>query len=443
MSELSVRSLIDTAMQKTQAKSQLSGLDDIGFALQPKSSARVMVIDDDGNFLKVTGLTLAQLGYSQVECHECGAAALNSITVNGATPDVIILDLNMPKMDGVEVLRHLGERQFAGDIIVLSGVDAQTLRVAESLARAHKLRVIGTHIKPVSCEQLADSLKARLNHRTDSSQRPRAIYSAERVATAIRCGELVNYYQPKVEMISGKVVGVETLVRWNHPTDGIVFPDQFIPVAEASGVIRELTRRVVTDAFAQARIWHDAEMPDAGRPLSVSINVTMDDLASLDFADFVIQEARSAGVPAASIVLELTESRLLLNLVNVLDVLARLRLQRFGLSIDDFGTGHSSLVQLRDLPFDELKIDRSFTRNAWKDQRLKAFFQSNVDLARGLGLSSVAEGVEGIDDFEYVQQTGCTLSQGYFISRPMAASAFFGWLESWRLRREPLFSKCA
>ena len=153
-------------------------------------------------------------------------------------------------------------------------------------------------------------------------------------------------------LATGTVAGVETLVGWRHPQDGLLFPDQFIAMEEEHGLIDALTRAVLTDALRQARLWQDA-----GLSLHVAVNVSMDSLAALEFPDFVAREVAKAGVPLMSLVLEVTDSRLMKDLLAPLDILARLRLKRIGLSIDDFGTGHSSLAQLRDIPFDELKMD--------------------------------------------------------------------------------------
>ncbi len=393
------------------------------------SACRIMVIDDDEFVLKVMGCMLTDLGYPNFECFDQGAAALAAIDSGVFSPEVLLLDLNMPSMDGIEVLRALGEQKYPGNLILLSGEDQATLRAAEALARAHKLRVVGAQVKPLSREQLTQLLAQHSKRADVTTARLRTRYSSEEVATAIHEGQLVNYYQPKVDAASGRVVGVETLVRWNHPTDGLVGPDQFIPIAEASGLIRELTRTVVMSALTQAKRWQDS-----GSQLRIAINVSMDDLSSIEFADFLISQSERLQVRPESVMLELTESQLVPNLVAVLDVLTRLRLHRFGLSIDDFGTGHSSLVQLRDLPFDELKIDRSFTHKAWKDQRLHAFFQSSVDLARMLGLSAVAEGVEDAHDLECARSAGCALCQGYFIAKPMPAESIEPWLDEWGVR---------
>jgi EAL domain-containing protein (putative c-di-GMP-specific phosphodiesterase class I) len=238
---------------------------------------------------------------------------------------------------------------------------------------------------------------------------------------------LENHYQPKVALSSGALIGVETLVRWRHPKDGLVFPDQFISTAEEHGIIEQLTRAVLVSALRQARLWNDA-----GLRLHVSVNVSMDNLAALEFPDFVVHEADAAGVPVSSLVLEVTESRLMRDPLAALDILTRLRLKRIRLSIDDFGTGHSSLAQLRDIPFDELKVDRGFVHGAWGDDSLRAIVEASLNLAQKLGMTTVAEGIEDQADWDYLQSCGCDLAQGYFIAKPMRGPDLTRWLVSWQ-----------
>jgi len=213
----------------------------------------------------------------------------------------------------------------------------------------------------------------------------------------------------------------------------MVYPDQFIGVAEAHGLIDDLTRVVLRNALAQARAWRDA-----GLALRVAVNLSMDNLSTPSFADFVAEQAAETGVAPADMVLEVTESRLMADLRAPLEIMTRLRLKRFRLSIDDFGTGHSSLVQLRDMPFDELKIDRSFVHRAHADMTLRAIFEASVKLARQLDMEIVAEGVEDRDDWDFLRHAQCDLAQGYFIARPMPAADLPGWMETWEGRRREL-----
>jgi EAL domain-containing protein (putative c-di-GMP-specific phosphodiesterase class I) len=186
---------------------------------------------------------------------------------------------------------------------------------------------------------------------------------------------------------------------------------------------------VLTDALAQARLWQDA-----GMAFHVAVNVSMANLKALDFPDLVAGLAASAGVLPQSVVLEVTESRLMDDLGVVLEILMRLRLKRFRLSIDDFGTGHSSMSQLRDIPFDELKIDQGFVHGAYSNERVRAIYNASLSLARQLGMEIIAEGVEDRDDWNFICQTGCEIAQGYFIAKPMPAADLPAWMEAWQER---------
>jgi EAL domain-containing protein (putative c-di-GMP-specific phosphodiesterase class I) len=258
-------------------------------------------------------------------------------------------------------------------------------------------------------------------------------YAPAELERALAAGELVNHYQPKVALATGELVGVEVLVRWQHPTAGLVFPDEFIATTEEHGLIDELTRAVLAAALRQGRLWHDA-----GLDLQLAVNVSMDNLAALDFPDVVARLAGEAGVALSRVVLEVTESRLMKDLRAPLDILTRLRLKRIGLSIDDFGTGHSSLAQLRDIPFDELKLDRSFVNGASGDPALRAIVEATLQMARQLGMKSVAEGVEEPADWELLRTLGCDVAQGYLIARPMPGSELPAWWQAWQPRRVEL-----
>ncbi len=394
-----------------------------------RSAVTILALDDEPFMLKLLARMLANMGFTSVTLCDNGDAALAQIDDVGARPNLILLDLNMPGMDGIEFVRHLVERNYSGSLILISGEDERMLQTAEKLVQAHKIQVLGHLHKPVKPEMLSALLEKWTPPTAGNLPAAKKIYGADELRAAIDSGQLVNYYQPKVAVASGEVVGVETLVRWRHPVDGLVFPDQFISVAEAHGLINDLTRMVLTGALAQAKAWRQA-----GLTLRVAVNISMDNLASLDFVDFVVELTTREGVPPQGVVLEVTESRLMQDTRAPLEILTRLRLKRFRLSIDDFGTGHSSLAQLRDIPFDELKIDQGFVHRAWSNETLRAMYDASLALARQLGMEVVAEGVEDRNDWDLLQRTGCDLAQGSFISAPMPAADFPGWLEDWQER---------
>ena len=395
-----------------------------------KSAVRMLVVDDDPFILKLHEHTLANLGYTSVTTCDSAARALETIRHAATPPDVILLDLNMPEMDGIEFLRCLVRRDYSGSIILLSGEDERVLQTAEKLVQAHQITMLGHMRKPVKQDELGNLLQ---KWSPKSGTRPLSaskIYSAAHVRSAIFGSELVNHYQPMVSLSTGQLVGMETLVRWKHPRDGMVFPDQFIGVAEQHGLIRDLTRVVIVSALAQASAWKAT----SGLALHTTINVSMDDIGSLDFADYVATQAAMVGVSPHQVTLEVTESQLIRDRRVAFDVLTRLRLKRFRISIDDFGTGHASLAQLRDIPFDELKVDRGFVHGAWSDRTQRAIFNMSVILARQLKMGIVAEGVEDRADWDFVRRSGCDMAQGYFIAKPMPAEDLRDWIKDWEVR---------
>lgn len=392
-----------------------------------KSAVRVLVLDDEPFMLKLLGHMLAKQGYTQVTTCDSGHRALDLLDGPNYAADLVLCDLGMPEMDGIEFVRKLVERRYTGSLILVSGEDDRVLQTAEKLVQAHRITVLGRLHKPPTQEGLAALLEKWSPPSRAGPRAAKKSYGADEVRAAITNGELVNYYQPQVVVATGEVVGVETLVRWRHPVDGMVFPDQFIGVAEAHGLIDDLTRVVLASALAQVKAWHGA-----GLVLRVSVNVSMDNLAFLDFPDFVAGQAAAADVSPKHVVLEVTESRLMNDLRAPLEILTRLRLKRFGLSIDDFGTGHSSLAQLRDIPFDELKVDGSFVHGAWANDTIRAIYEANLSLARQLNMDVVAEGVEDRADWDFLRRTGCHLAQGYFIAKPMPAADLPGWMAGWQ-----------
>ncbi|MFQ3235395.1 MAG: EAL domain-containing protein (putative c-di-GMP-specific phosphodiesterase class I) [Paraglaciecola sp.] len=387
---------------------------------------RILILDDEFFLLKLLKHMLTSLGFNEVTTYDNGESALASLDSSNHQPDLILLDLNMPEMDGIEFVRHLVGKSYTGSIILVSGEDTRMLQTAERLVKAHEIPILGYLQKPINPQELSTLLDRWKPSNYVSPQLVKKIYATEEVRAAIVNHELVNYYQPKVDVASGKVMGVESLVRWCHPQDGMIFPDQFIGVAEDNGLINDLTREVMHEAFSQTRIWRDA-----GLGLHVALNISMENLVSLEFADYVTMAAAKASIIPDDIVLEITESRLMKNLSTPLEILTRLRLNRFHLSIDDFGTGHSSLIQLLDLPFNELKVDKSFVNGVASKQTLRSIYNASLGLAKQLGMKSVAEGVETQADWDFIHRSDCDLAQGYFIAKPMPADEIHNWIIRW------------
>ena len=233
---------------------------------------------------------------------------------------------------------------------------------------------------------------------------------------ALREGQFELHYQPKFDNRVGRVSAVEALVRWRHPTRGLLFPDKFIPFVERIGRTGQLTHWVLAEGVGQCGRWRRS-----GISLEVAVNVSAPDLEDLGLPDRALALCRDASVDASMITFELTESMAMRQPTDSLDVLTRLRLKGFHLSIDDFGTGYSSLIRLRRLPLSELKIDRSFVMQMLIDPDCRSIVEVVVLLARKLGLQSVAEGVETRAALSALAEMGCDMAQGYYLSKPVPA----------------------
>ena len=360
--------------------------------MQNAADIKILILDDDHFMLRLLTRMLINKGYTSVSSCDNGADALKKTEIADTCPDLILLDLNMPDMDGIEFVRYLVDRQYKGNLILVSGEDERMLQTAEKLVHAHKIPMLGYLHKPVNPGQLFELIEnwpSLTSTKKISSKKK--IYTVEEIQAAISNHELVNYYQPKVAVATGEIISVETLVRWHHPNDGLILPNQFIAIAEQNDLIRDLTCLVLVNALSQAKKWQQS-----GQELNIAINVSMDNLASLDFQDLVVNLVKENNLSPQKVILEVTESQLMGPDKRIpLEILTRLRLKRFHLSIDDFGTGHSSMTQLRDIPFDELKIDQSFVHRAWTDETLRAMYDASLSIAKQLNMVVVAEGVEG------------------------------------------------
>jgi diguanylate cyclase (GGDEF)-like protein len=256
-------------------------------------------------------------------------------------------------------------------------------------------------------------------------------HSADRVALAgelrqaIDEGQLVLFYQPTIDCATRRIKGVEALVRWQHPRRGLISPDQFIPLAEESGVINALTHFVLDAALLQCRRWLDA-----GIDLTVSVNLSMRNLHDPQLPETIGRMLADAGVEPERLNLEITESTIMADPERALAVLQELRALGVRMAIDDFGTGYSSMSYLKGLAVDALKIDKSFVQNLASDRSDRAIVRSTVELAHNLGLQVVAEGVEDTISYEQLARLGCDLAQGYYMGRPMPVADLEQWLEA-------------
>jgi EAL domain-containing protein (putative c-di-GMP-specific phosphodiesterase class I) len=288
------------------------------------------------------------------------------------------------------------------------GTDAKVLlRHADVAMYAAKRAGIGYSV--YSCEQ-------------DTNDPDRLTLIGE-LRAAIGSDELVLHYQPKLSLLTGRCDQVEALVRWQHPQRGLVPPDHFIPLAEQTGLIKSLTRWVLTEAIRQIRAWLDS-----GLNITIAVNLSMRNLHDPELVDLVTQLLQARGVSPAMLKVEVTESAVMTDPKRALDCLARLRAIGVEVAIDDFGTGQSSLSYLKQMPIEEIKLDRSFVTDMGTDKNDFSIVRSTIELAHNLGLRVIAEGVENQATWDLLVELGCDLAQGYHMSRPLTEPSLRLWL---------------
>ena len=384
---------------------------------------KLLVIDDQADLCEFISEAAASMGF---EARAVTDPDTFRRAVHEFQPTVVVLDLQMPGADGIELLRYLGERGSKAQVLVASGMDQRVLATAQQLGRAQGLNMLGALQKPIMLADLEAVLRQCL--RTDTP------ISVAALTAALDRRELVVHYQPKATRVApGRwvVEGVEALARWEHPTLGFVSPVRFIALAEKNALIRRLTEQVLEIALAQCRTW-DA----AGLHLSVAVNLSPQLLNDLSFPDQVARMAAQVGADARRVIFEVTESAAMFDPGTTMDVLTRMRVKNFGLSIDDFGTGYSSLKQLYLMPFSELKIDTSFVRDIFAHEDARTMVETMILLAHKLRLTACAEGVESQEVLDFLDAAACDRAQGYFIGRPMPGADLESCVREWNAKQK-------
>ena len=382
---------------------------------------RLLVMDDDADVGAFFGQVGEDLGF---EVRILADTDRFAPTVMEFSPTVILLDLQMPGKDGIELLRELATLDRNPKVLIASGLDSRVLTTAQELGTSMGVDVAGAFCKPIALDEL-EVLLVRLKSQTK-------IITANHLRQAIEQGQLVVHYLPKATLKSpGRwiVEGAEALVRWEHPEYGLLYPKDFIKLAEESGLIVEVTDFVFRASMEQARVWFAK-----GLYMELGVNLSAQFLSDLGFPDRLLTLVRENNLDPSMLTLELTETAAMNDPSVALDILARLRVKNINVCLDDFGTGASSLTHLYRMPFSEVKLDNQFTNDMRLREDARALVEGLIYLAHKLKMRACAEGVEDEGTLEMLEAMNCDKVQGHLIGAAVRAKDLEGIVERWNNR---------
>jgi EAL domain-containing protein (putative c-di-GMP-specific phosphodiesterase class I) len=392
------------------------------------TASNLLVIDDDADIVELVTAASEAMG---IPCRSTTDAGELACLLD---PDVslILLDLMMPGMDGIEVLRLLAKLECRASIVLMSGISKRVIDTAEKLAGALGLKIVGHLQKPFRVAELEVFLRGQIPHKGKEAvkQTAQIEFSVNELRDGIWNDQFVLYYQPQIDLRNGKVDGLEALARWEHPELGLLFPDSFIARLEALQLINEFGWRIADRGLSEIQQF----AVNGGLPPRIALNVSVQSLRDLKFPDTFVSLAERHRVPVSTIMVEITESVLMNDPSYVLDVLARLRMKNVQLSIDDFGTGYAMMQHLVNIPATELKIDRVFIQNMHSNDSDRILVEKTIELGHDLGMAVTAEGVETEAQLHFLEQKGCDRAQGYLFTRPLPPRQMTEWLSSYQPR---------
>ncbi|MDP2570610.1 EAL domain-containing response regulator [Vibrio penaeicida] len=386
----------------------------------------VLIIEDHDFQRKFLHLQLEKAGLNHISSVSCGTEALVYIAKHH--PNLLICDLNMPTMDGIELLQKLGEENYQGEIIISSAQNEIVINSAEKMCQQYGLNLIGLMEKPVTSEKLSFLLNTSVQDSSKTSPESISVSVTEKsILKGIANNEFELYYQPLVSFKTGEWLESETLIRWNHPEYGVLTPYFFLDKVQELGLLHPIALQTLNQAI------RDLPNTEFRR---FAFNITANELMNDEFTQHLFTLIDERTLSASSIRLELTESDIIQNLGKALASATRICMKGVALAIDDFGTGYSSLKLLEELPFSELKLDVDFVRNVNNSNVSRAIVEASLFLAERLNFNTVAEGIEDKSLWSCLQglsgENG--LAQGYFIARPMPVSHLNEWHKNWKKR---------
>lgn len=392
----------------------------------PCRDLRLLVVEDHEFQRRMLMELLRGLGADAVFGAEDGQSALQVLRDPSRRIDIIISDLDMPGMDGMEFIRHLSETGARASLILSSALEQDLLSSVANMAVAYKVNLLGVIGKPVTAAKLVPLLEAHRQSRRAPAGAD-AEFALDEIAEAWTHNEFEVRFEPKIHLGTGRVHGMHASARWRHPVRGVLRPEVFMPSIRARGLNDDFVWMTVQKTAAACKAWQAR-----GIELVASVNIAFDSLTDTDIAARVRETATREGIEPRSMVLSVAEQSVDTVQPKALENLARLRKDGFGLAIDDFGAGPMAVERLSLVAFTELKILSSYVSGADRDETVRAGLAVGLEAASQLKLITVADGIRSKEEWRLLHEWGCHLGQGPFISDPLEADAVPGWLSRWR-----------
>jgi EAL domain-containing protein (putative c-di-GMP-specific phosphodiesterase class I)/FixJ family two-component response regulator len=388
---------------------------------------KFLVAEDDDFQRRWLVAMLNALGAKQVTEVSDGISALQVLLDTTQQIDISFIDLKMPGIDGMALIRHLANENHQTSLILASALDGSLLSSVKTMSEAYGIDMLGAIQKPATPESILELIEL---YQPPSMRNVASTvipdFTFDEIMRGLQNREFEPLFQPKVVFDSRQVAGAEAFARWCHPHYGLLSPSAFIPVLEEKRQMDRLDWIMIEKSAEACRSWQAG-----GFPVSVSINLSLSSLAKPEFAEKVIEYIAQQGLKTERFIFEISESSATTNDPHFFENMTRLRMKGFGVSVDDYGTGKSSMRQLLRIPFSELKIDRSFVVGASQDPSLELVLNSSFELCQKLKRESVAVGVETQQDWDLLQKMGCTYAQGHYIAKPMEAAVLTVWMQEW------------
>ena len=392
------------------------------------ASLRVLIVEDSVCQAEYLRQLCCGCGLIKPAIAENGRVALELIDQAEHGFDILICDLEMPDLDGIELIHLLASRNTRSALIIVSGREQSLISAVELMAVTEGIYVLGSLRKPVpagALEALIKEYRGQSAVRSKGSSHLKIALTVQDLEQGLAQHQFVLHYQPKLLMENGMLSGLEALVRLQHPERGLMYPSDFIELSEHCGLIDALSYEVISMAIQQLLLWNQQ-----GFAPRISVNLSGRSFGNSTFTHDVMQLLSKAAIAPSDLIFEVTETQVIGNIGEALAFLSRLRLQGFGLSIDDYGTGYSSVKQLSQIPFTELKMDRSLIEGVASKSHLQVIFESTLSMCNKLGIDLVAEGIEKNKDWEYLRSAGCNVAQGYYTSPPMPSQQVINWVHA-------------